>query len=108
MKLGNYEAAEKELKKFKHTDDPNINGLAYMNLGDALSEQGKNDDALVFYKKAADTNSEVFQSEFLYRYGLALINVEDYSGAKTTFDRLIKEYPNSSYTKNAENYLEGL
>ncbi len=108
MKLADYENAAAQLKQYKFTDDPNINGLASMNLGDALSELGKNDEALAAYKKAASCESELFQSDFILRYGLAQLQANDYDGAKASFKEITDKFANTTQANTAQQYLAGL
>ncbi len=108
MKLSQYENAIKELKQYKATKDPNINGLAYMNLGDAYAETEQFDQALSHYKKAANSNSDVFHADFLLRYAVAQIETQDFAGAKHSFTEITKNFPNSVQANTAEQYLAGL
>jgi len=108
MNMKKYQEAVDELKAYKPTNDPNVNGMAYKNLGDALSELGNMDEAMTYYKKAANTESEAFQADFLFQYGLAQVNQEDFDGARTTFTKLQQEFPKSAVATQAENYLAGL
>lgn len=108
VQLGQFEDAVKALSSFKFTNDPTVNGLAAMNLGDAYMELGQESDALSAYKKASTSKSEVFEPEFLYRYALALVKTGDNAQAKSIFEQLKKEYPETQQGKSALNYISGL
>lgn len=108
VQLGQFEEATKSLASFKFTNDPTVNGLAAMNLGDAYMEIGKTDEAVAAYKKAANAKSEVFEPELLYRYALALVKTGDNAQAKSIFEQLKTDYPETQQGKNALNYIPGL
>ena len=108
MKTGEYQKAIDALKQYKATDDPNINGLAIMNLADAQMELGQKEDALKNYDKAANINSELFQADFLLRYGMALVKANENADAKTIFEKITKQYPGTMQSNTAEQYLAGL
>ena len=108
MKTGEYEKALNELEQYKQTSDPNINGLAYMNMGDASMELGNTAQAVEYYKQAANTDSEAYQADFLIRYGMAQLKVNDNTGAKATFERITQNFPNSTQSNIAEQYIAGL
>ena len=108
MKTGEYQKSLDQLTQYKPTKDPNINGLAFMNMGDASMELGNTDEALSYYEKAADTESEAFTADFLMRYALAQLQANDNEGAKESFKKLASDYPNSSHSNVAEQYIAGL
>jgi len=108
MNQQNYEGAIESLTKFKSTKDPNVNGLAQMNLGDALSELDRKDEALAHYKKAANSSSEVFQADFLFRYALAQIYAGELEGAKKSLETIKDKFPTNPLATQADNYLAGL
>lgn len=108
MKQSNFEKAVEELSKFKLTKDPNINGLAQMNLGDALSELDRKAEALTHYKKASNESSEIYQADFIFRYALAQISAGDFTGAKKSLETIKEKFPNNALATQADNYLAGL
>lgn len=108
VQLGQFEEAVHYLSSFKFTNDPTVNGLAAMNLGDAYMETGKESEAVAAYKKAANSKSEVFEPEFLYRYALALVKTGDNAQAKSVFEQLKTDYPETQQGKSALNYIAGL
>lgn len=108
MKTGEYQNALDQLKEYKKTDDPNINGLALMNMGDASMELGNQEAAVDYYRKAANSGSEAFGADFLLRYGMIQLKANDRSGAKATFEKLTKQYAGSTQSNTAEQYLAGL
>lgn len=108
MKTGEFQNALDALKQYKPTNDPNINGLAYMNMGDASMELGKIDEAVNYYKQAANSGSEAFGADFLLRYAMIQLKNNDTAGAKATFEKITKNYAGSTHSNTAEQYLAGL
>ncbi len=109
LKLGEFEEAITYLSKFKATEDPNVNALAFSNLGDAYVELDDINEAMKTYKKAAEEKSEAYQSEMLLRYGKAQVELADnLDGALATFKKVVDEFPKSTQAREAENYIAAL
>ena len=108
MKTGEYEKALAALKQYKATNDPNVNGLAFMNMGDASMELGNTSEAADYYKKAANSGSEAFGADFLLRYGMLQLKNNDTAGAKASFEKITENYSGSTQSNTAEQYLAGL
>ncbi len=62
LQLKDYTKAISYLKEFDGNGASQIQSAAYRMLGDAYSEQKKNDDALSYYKKAIDASSSKDES----------------------------------------------
>lgn len=114
IKTGEFQNAVDYLTSYKATKDPNINGLVLMNLADAYMELDQKDKALSIYKKAANTESEVYQADFIYRYAMALqstageVSSSSLKEAKKQFERIVKEFPNSQHARTAEYFIAAL
>jgi len=110
-KLADYDNALTYLSAFKTTEDKNINCLAFLNKGDALMELDRKEEALSAYKKAASIDSEIFQSDCLLRYGMALIEVDmvkNQSEAYKQFNKVVNEFPGTPEAPTASQYVAGL
>lgn len=107
LKLGDFNKAAKYLSDFS-TDSKPVQARAYKLLADAYSEQGKNKDALDYYKKAAHEFEEddVNSSEALFMAAyLADRVLNDKKEAIDLYKELKKKYPNTSYGFEADKYL---
>ena len=100
----------KYLKDFD-TDAKQIQARAYKLLADAYAEQGKNADALSYYKKAAyhfekdDANS----SEYLFMAAYFADRVmKDKKEATDLFQELKEKYPRTEKGFEAEKFLAQL
>ena len=73
LRTSDFNKAVNYLKDFS-TDAKQIQMMAYGALGDAYSELNKNDDAVNYYKKAANefTDDVTMSSEYLFRAALKL------------------------------------
>lgn len=105
LNLGKYDNAIKRLNSVSAGGEvlPIMkNGL----LGDAYSEKQEFDKALSFYKKAANAeNNDILSPYYLKKYGLLSLKQGDTASAKTAFERIKKEYPNSPDGRDIDKYL---
>ena len=105
LNLGQYEAAISYLKDVK----PKGNILPIMKfgaLGDAYSELGKFDQALSYYKKAANTKkNDALTPIYLLRYGMLNEKLEKYADARKAYQEVTDAYPSSLMAKEAEKFL---
>jgi predicted negative regulator of RcsB-dependent stress response len=110
LQLGNFAQAEKHLKGFS-TDAEQVQARAYKLLGDAYAEQGKNNDALSSYKKAASEFEEDDQnaSEYLFVAAFFAEKVANNKSEAIKLYRELKEkYPRTEKGFEAEKYLARL
>jgi predicted negative regulator of RcsB-dependent stress response len=110
LQLGNFAQAEKHLKDFS-TDAEQVQARAYKLLGDAYAEQGKNDNALSSYKKAASEFEEDDQnaSEYLFMAAYFAEKVANNKSEAIKLYRELKEkYPRTEKGFEAEKYLARL
>lgn len=110
LKLGDNANAVKYLKDFS-TDSKLVQARAYKLLADAYADQGKNNDALDNYKKAAhyfekdDTNSPEYLFMAAYFADKVMKNSKE---AIDLYKELKSKYPNSQRGFEADKYLATL
>lgn len=110
IKLNDNEKAVKYLKDFSTSSKP-LQARAYMLLGDAYGDLGKNADALNYYKKSAHEFEEDKDgsAEALFRAAyLADRVMKDSKQAIELYKELKSKYPNTNTGRNADNYLAQL
>ena len=110
LKLNDNANAVKQLKKFS-TDAKQIQQRAYKLLGDALADQGKNAEALDYYKKAArhfekdqENSSEAL---FLAAYFADRV-MKNQKEAISLYKELKEKFPRTQRGFQADNYLAQL
>ena len=106
LRTSNYNKAIDNLKDFS-TDAKQIQMMAYGALGDAYSELNKNDDAINYYKKAANefTDDATMSSEYLFRAALKLEVLGKNSDAIDLYKELKAKYPNTERGFSADKYI---
>jgi tetratricopeptide (TPR) repeat protein len=106
LRLGNFNKAVDNLKEFS-TSAKQIQMMAYGALGDAYSELNKNDDAVNYYKKAAEefTDDATMSSEYLFRAALKLETLGKNSEALDLYKELKENYPNTERGFAADKYI---
>ncbi len=107
--LKQFDKAIKQLKDF-HTAAHQIQSRAYGMLGDASAELKKNNDALDYYRKAADVNDkdEFTSSEFLFRAALFAETIGKKQEAIDLYKKIKKVYPTTDKAANIDRYLARL
>jgi tetratricopeptide (TPR) repeat protein len=106
LRTGNFNKAIDNLKDF-NTSAKQIQMMAYGALGDAYSELNKNDDAVNYYKKAANefTDDAAMSSEYLFRAALKLETLGKTSEALDLYKELKQKYPNTERGFSADKYI---
>ncbi len=104
LQLKEFEKAIKQLKEFDGNGADQIQSKAYILLGHAYSELKKTDDALSYYKKAADVVSkdEGMSTEALFiaaRYAESIGNTKE---AIELFQKIKDDYPASQRVMGGE------
>ena len=109
LHLKQFDKSIKHLKKFK-TSASQIRSRAYGMIGDAYSELKKNNDALEYYKKAAEVNEkdEFTSSEFLFRAGLFAESIGKTKEAVELYKKIKTDYPLSDKAADIDRYLARL
>lgn len=110
LHLGQFDKAVKFLKKFDAGDATQIESHALGMLGDANAELNKNDEALSYYKKAANVNKEddFTSSEFLFRAALFAEATGKTKEAIELFKKVKTDYPLSEKAADVDRYLAKL
>lgn len=110
LHLHQYEKAIKYLKDFDAGKATQIKSRAYGMIGDASAELNKNDDALEYYKKAANVNDkdEFTSSEYLFRAALFAESTGKTKDAVELFKKIKEEYPLSDRAAEVDRYLAKL
>jgi tetratricopeptide (TPR) repeat protein len=106
LRTGDFNKAVSYLKDFS-TSAKQIQMMAYGALGDAYSELNKNDDAVNYYKKAANefTDDATMSSEYLFRAALKLETLGKNSEALDLYKELKEKYPNTERGFAADKYI---
>ena len=78
------------------------------NLGDAYSELQDYDQALSFYKKAAASDDALMTPYYLYKLGMLSKRMGDNAAAKSAFERIKNDYPESDESTKVEKLLANL
>lgn len=105
LQLGRYEDAIDYLNDYKaHTDITKT--MKSGALGDAYSEQGKYDQALTAYKKAADVKqNDLLTPYYLKKYALLAHSQGQKDKALAAFKTIRDEYPTSNEGLEADKYI---
>lgn len=105
MKKGQWQSAIEYLSKYDAEDD--ITGaLALGAIGDANMELGNKDEAEKFYLKAIDWDENQFTSAiFLMKAASVKELKNDYKGAVELYERIKKDYPQSTEARDIERYI---
>jgi len=102
LNLGQFENAIEYLDKFK-SDDQILSVIAKGAIGDAFLELNQAEDALDYYKKAADQNKNSFATPiYLMRAAQTAELLNDYKSALSFYNRLKKDYPKSDEARDIE------
>ncbi len=105
LRTGNFQAAIDNLESFraKGMVSPSMKNGA---LGDAYSELNNFDQALSYYEKAIGGKGNGFSTPYyLWKAGLLAQKQGDNAKAQKYFERIKKEYPNSTQGQDIDRYL---
>ena len=102
---GQYEEAITELNEY----DPNgeiLGPVATSAIGDAHLQLGRTDEAIEFYLKASDMNTNNFTTPvILFKAGLAYESLGKYKEAIRMYEQIKADYPETAEGRNMERYL---
>lgn len=105
LRTAQYEKAIEHLQKYDGNDLV-VAPVAIGAIGDANMELNRVDEALKFYLKAAEKNSNNFTTPiYLKKAGFAYELKNNYAEALTTYERIKKEYPRSNEAKEIDKYI---
>lgn len=104
MKEGKFKEAVAQLEQFS-SDDKLIQGRAYCLLGDAYVELNQHENAIQYYRKAANYyRNQYYTPIYLSKLALAYELKGDKKMAINTYNEIIDEYYNSQERANAQKY----
>ena len=109
LKSHDYNNSVKQLKDFETTSSQ-IQMVAYGRLGDALSELGKKDEAVDYYKKAGKEfeADEYNSSGFLFRAGYLLESMGKNADAVEVYKQIKEKYPKTEKGFSIDKYIHRL
>lgn len=110
LQLGQFAKSIKYLKEFDANGADQVKSRALGMMGDASAELNKNDDALDYYKKAANVNEKdtYTSSEFLFRAALFAESIGKQKEAIDLFKKIKSDYPLTEKAADADKYLAKL
>jgi tetratricopeptide (TPR) repeat protein len=110
LHLGQFQKSIKYLKDFDANGATQIKSHALGMMGDASAELNKNDDALSYYKKAADVNTkdDFTSSEFLFRAAIFAESTGKTKDAIDLFKKIKTDYPLTEKAADVDRYLARL
>lgn len=102
LNTGKFKEAVAELEQFK-SGDKFLGAIATGAIGDAFSELGQKEDALSYYKKAADANINDFTTpRYLYKAGLLAMDMGKKADALQLFTNIKEKYETSQEAQNID------
>jgi tetratricopeptide (TPR) repeat protein len=105
LQQGKYDEAIEHLNNFD-SDDIILSAVAIGAIGDANFELGKIDEAIKFYMKAADKNTNNFSTPlYLKKAGMAYEGQSNYAEALKLYERIKKEFGKSTEGREIEKYI---
>src|SRR5262249_15074784 len=105
LRMGEYDKAIEQLKKYSGSE-PIVSAAAYSALGDAYSEKNDMDEAVSYYKKAADAVENNFITPmYLFKAGLALKVQGKKEEALKYFQKIKTNYPESNEGRDIDKYI---
>lgn len=106
MKKGKFEDAISHLKEF-NANDLLVQARAYSLIGDAYLELKDVENAITYYKKAAEYKpNEQYTPSYLMKLALAYEVAKNYEDAAKQYEKIISDFPKSSEVMDAKKYLE--
>jgi TolA-binding protein len=108
--LGQYQEAEQKFQEVVSKGSTSIYGrTARLGLANSQVAQGKYDNAIAIYTELSrDTNSQMPVDGVLMQLGRAYVRAGRKEEAARTFDRIVQEFPQSSYLSEAQRELQGV
>jgi len=105
LNMGQFDKTIEYLSDFS-TDDKMLYPISQGAIGDANLELGKNEEALTFYKKAADDKPNDFTSPFyLMKAGFVLEKLNRWEEALAIYERVEKEFNRTNEGRKIEKYI---
>jgi len=104
LHLGDYDQAIEYLSDFS-SDDELLNATTQGAIGDANLELGNKEEAISYYKKAAELNNEITAPTYLMKLGLLYEDMGDKSKALEAYNKIRKNYKSSPEARSIDKYI---
>ncbi len=105
LRLGEFQNAIDYLKKF-NAGDKMIQPIAYGSMGDAFLELNEDDQAIKYYKKAANySKNDYTRPLYLFKLAMVYDKTSDAASALEAYKKIKYEYPFSMQSRYAEKYI---
>jgi tetratricopeptide (TPR) repeat protein len=106
LQLGKYQDAIENLEAFS-SDDVMLSSIATGAIGDAKMELNQVDEAIKYYQKAADINTNNFSTPiYLKKAALAYESKSQFADALKLYERIQKEFSKSTEARDIEKYIQ--
>lgn len=106
LRKGQFQKAIDALGNYSSTGSPVIDPLVMGMLGDAYSELKQYDQAITYYKKAANKSDNTFTAPlFLKKLGLVYEEQKDFKSAADAYNKIKDDYPNSYEASIIDEYI---
>ncbi|OFX39953.1 MAG: hypothetical protein A2X08_17940 [Bacteroidetes bacterium GWA2_32_17] len=105
LNLGQFDKAIEYLSDYS-TNDKLLYPVSQGAMGDACMELGKTEEALSYYKKAADEKPNEFTSPiYMMKAGFALEKLNKWEEALAIYERIEKEFNKTNEGRKIEKYI---
>ncbi len=104
LHMGDYEQAIEYLSSFS-TDDDLVSATRDGAIGDANLELGNKEEAISYYKKAAEFNNEITAPTYLMKLGLLYEDMGDKAKAVEAYSKIKKKYKESPEARSIDKYI---
>jgi len=105
LQLGKFQEAIENLEGFS-SDDIMLTSIATGAIGDAKMELNKVDEAIKYYEKAADINTNNFTTPiYLKKAALAYESKSQFADALKLYERIQKEFSKATEARDIEKYI---
>lgn len=105
LQMKQYDKAIEYLSKF-NSDNAVLNAVSLGAIGDAFSDIDQQEDALEYYEKAANVESNEFTTPlFLYKGAQTAMLLKDFDKAENMFSIIKEKYPTSDQGKDIDKFI---
>ncbi|KOY52483.1 tetratricopeptide repeat protein [Polaribacter dokdonensis] len=105
LQMKQYDKAIEYLSKF-NSDNAVLNAVSLGAIGDAFSDIDQQEDALEYYEKAANVESNEFTTPlFLYKSAQTAMLLKDFDKAENMFSIIKEKYPTSDQGKDIDKFI---
>ncbi|HEY1038204.1 MAG TPA: tetratricopeptide repeat protein [Bacteroidia bacterium] len=106
LQQGKYEEAIEHLENFS-SDDIMLSSIAIGAIGDAKMQLNQTDEAINYYLKAADKNTNSFTTPvYLKKAGIAYESKSQYAEALKLYERIQKEFSKTNEARDIEKFIQ--